>query len=35
MPRNQSAVSTLIQEVLSDLELTHVDAFRRMLQARL
>ena len=30
---NQSAVSTLIREVLADPDLTHDDVFRRLLQA--
>lgn len=35
MPKNQSAVSALIGEVLSDPDLAHDDVFRRMLQAGL
>lgn len=35
MPRNQSAVSALIGEVLADPDLVHDDVFRRMLQAGL
>jgi len=33
MPSHQSAVSVLIQEVLSDPDLAHDDVFRRLLQA--
>ena len=32
---NQSAVSTLIREVLADPDLAHDDVFRRLLQAGL
>ena len=35
MPSDQSAVSVLIQEVLSDPDLAHDDVFRRLLQAGL
>ena len=35
MPSHQSAVSVLIQEVLSDPDLAHDDVFRRLLQAGL
>ena len=35
MPSDQSAVSVLIQEVLSDPDLAHGDVFRRLLQAGL
>ena len=35
MPPHQSAVSVLIQEVLSDPDLAHDDVFRRLLQAGL
>ncbi|MAT19428.1 MAG: IS256 family transposase [Leifsonia sp.] len=35
MTRNQSALTTLISEVLADPELAHSDVFRRMLQAGL
>ena len=35
MPSHQSAVSTLIQEVLADPDLAHDDVFRRLLQAGL
>ena len=35
MPGDQSAVSVLIQEVLSDPDLAHDDVFRRLLQAGL
>ena len=35
MPSDQSAVSVLIQEVLSDPDLAHDDVFRRLLQASL
>ena len=33
MPSHQSAVSTLIREVLADPDLAHDDVFRRLLQA--
>lgn len=33
MTNNQSALSTLISEVLADPDLAHSDVFRRMLQA--
>ena len=35
MPSHQSAVSTLIREVLADPDLAHDDVFRRLLQAGL
>lgn len=35
MTHNQSALTTLISEVLADPELAHSDVFRRMLQAGL
>ena len=35
MPTNQSAMSTLIREVLADPDLAHDDVFRRLLQAGL
>ena len=35
MPSHQSAVSTLIREVLADPDLAHEDVFRRLLQAGL
>ena len=35
MPSHQSAVSTLIREVLADPDLAHDEVFRRLLQAGL